>query len=61
VIEHAFEHGGEKSLDLNYEFIKSVEENEFDEKYTTIIGYTDQHGRGNFDIEWKDPRRKHSN
>ena len=57
VIEHAFEYGVKKALDLNYDFIKSGGQNEFNEKYPKIIGCTDQHGRGGVDIEWKDPRR----
>ena len=45
-------------MDLNYDFIKSDEEGEFNGIYTMIIGCIDQHGRGNGDIEWMDPRRK---
>ena len=58
VIEHAFEYGVKKALDLNYDFIKSGGENELQGKYTMLIGRTDQYGRGIVDIERKDPRRK---
>ena len=58
MIEHAFEYDVKKALDLDYKFIKSVEKKEFNGNYTMIIGCTDQHGRGNDDIEWKDQRKK---
>ena len=57
MIEHAFKYGVKKVLDLNYDFIKCGGQNEFNGKYTMITGCADQHGRGDVDIEWKDPRR----
>ena len=46
VIEHGYEYGVKKALDLNHEFIQCDGPIEFLGKYTMLIHCTDQHGRG---------------
>ena len=57
VIDHAFEFGVMKALDLDYEYVNMEEKETLKGEYRLLFGPMDQHGKSSVGIDWTDKKR----